>query len=296
MQDGVSLGIRLAELRIAIAGDLHGQWDAVDEQLLAQLRPDALLVVGDLSDGQARIPARLAQLPLPLACILGNHDTGRDASGRTLQRQLDALGDRHCGWDLRELQPPGLAVVGGRPASAGGGFHLNKAAQAVFGPITLHDSAARISAAALRADPSLPLILLAHCGPSGLGSAAADPCGRDWKAPACDWGDQDLALAIDQIRRHRPLPLVVFGHMHHRLKRGQGERLSFCVDRAGTAYLNTAFVPRHSHDEQGLPLRHFSWVVLRDGQLQEISHRWYGPEGGLRYRQTLMRAAELQAC
>mgnify|MGYP000686870352 CR=1 FL=1 len=50
MQDGGSLGIRLAELRIAIAGDLHGQWDAVDERLLEQLAPDALLVVGDLSD------------------------------------------------------------------------------------------------------------------------------------------------------------------------------------------------------------------------------------------------------
>ena len=296
MQDGGSLGIRLAELRIAIAGDLHGQWDAVDERLLEQLAPDALLVVGDLSDGQARIPARLAQLPLPVACILGNHDTGRDASGHTLQRQLEALGSRHCGWDLRELQPPGLAVVGGRPASAGGGFHLNQAAQAVFGPVTLQESAARITAAALRADPSLPLILLAHSGPSGLGSAVADPCGRDWKPPACDWGDQDLALAIDQIRRHRPVPLVVFGHMHHKLKRGQGDRLSYCTDRAGTAYLNTAFVPRHSHDEQGQPLRHFSWVELRDGQLQEISHRWYAPDGALRYRQTLMRAPELQPC
>ena len=296
MQDGGSLGIRLAELRIAIAGDLHGQWDNVDEQLLEQLAPDALLVVGDLSDGQPLIPARLARLTLPLACVLGNHDTGRDASGRTLQRQLDALGDRHCGWGLRELHPPGLAVVGGRPASAGGGFHMNKAAQAVFGPVSLQDSAARITAAALAADPALPLILLAHCGPSGLGSHAGDPCGRDWKPPACDWGDQDLALAIDQIRQHRPLPLVVFGHMHHRLKRGQGERLSFHQDRAGTAYLNTAFVPRHSHDEQGQALRHFSWVELIDGELREISHRWYGPDGNLRYRHTLMRSAELQAC
>jgi uncharacterized protein (TIGR04168 family) len=296
MQDGGSLGIRLAELRIAIAGDLHGQWDHSDEQLLQALAPDALLVVGDLSDGQPRIPARLAQLPIPLACVLGNHDTGRDASGRTLQRQIDALGERHCGWGLRELRPPGLAVVGARPASAGGGFHLNKAAQAVFGPVTLHQSAERISQAALAADPELPLILLAHCGPSGLGSAAADPCGRDWKPPVCDWGDQDLALAIDQIRRQRTLPLVVFGHMHHRLKRGQGDRRSFCIDRAGTAYLNTAFVPRHSHDEQGRPLRHFSWVELRDGQLLEASHRWYGPDGELLYRQSLHRAAELQPC
>lgn len=286
----------MAELRIAIAGDLHGQWDSSDEQLLELLQPDALLVVGDLSDGQPQIPARLARLPLPLACILGNHDAGRDASGRTLQRQLEALGDRHCGWRLQELRPPGLAVVGGRPASAGGGYHLNQAAQAVFGPVSLHDSASRIRDAALAADPALPLVLLAHSGPSGLGSAAADPCGRDWKAPACDWGDQDLALAIDQIRRQRPLPLVVFGHMHHRLKRGQGDRISFCRDRAGTAYLNTAFVPRHSYDAQGRPLRHFSWVVLRDGALQEVSHRWYGLSGALHYHQALLQVQEALPC
>jgi len=296
MQDGESLGIGLAELRIAIAGDLHGQWDNSDEELLRLLAPDALLVVGDLSDGNRRIPARLAALDLPVACILGNHDTGRDSSGRTLRRQLDALGDRHCGWGLRELHPPGLSVVGGRPASAGGGFHLNSGATAVFGPVSLEDSVQRITAAALAADPLLPLILLAHSGPSGLGSDAADPCGRDWKPPACDWGDQDLALAIDRIRRHRPLPLVVFGHMHHRLRRGAGDRLSFCIDRAGTAYLNSACVPRHGLDPQGRSLRHFSWVELSDGVLQEVSHRWYSPAGDLLYRQTLHRSLELQAC
>ncbi|MFM2158167.1 MAG: hypothetical protein RLZZ124_641, partial [Cyanobacteriota bacterium] len=183
--------------------------------------------------------------------------------------------------------PPGLAVVGGRPASAGGGFHLNRGAAAVFGPVSLEESVRRIREAALAADPALPLILLAHSGPSGLGSDAADPCGRDWKPPACDWGDQDLALAIDQIRRHRPLPLVVFGHMHHRLKRGSGERLSFRIDRAGTAYLNSACVPRHGHDARGRALRHFSWIELHDGELREVSHRWYSPDGELLYRQTL---------
>ena len=183
-------------------------------------------------------------------------------------------------------------------ATAGGGFQLNRAAAALFGPVSLEQSVQRITAAAAAADPDLPLVLLAHCGPTGLGSDVADPCGRDWKRPACDWGDQDLALAIDRIRRLRPLPLVVFGHMHHRLKRGQGERRSFCVDRAGTAYLNTAFVPRHSQDERGQPLRHFSWVVLRDGQLREASHRWYGLDGRLLYQHTLLSpaAAELQPC
>ncbi|QNG30339.1 TIGR04168 family protein [Synechococcus sp. LTW-R] len=281
---------RLATLRIVIAGDLHGQWDGLDEEVLAALAPDALLLVGDLSDGQQLIPKRLTRLSLPMACILGNHDTGRDASGRTLQRQLDLLGDLHCGWGLRELHPPGLAVVGARPASAGGGHYLNRAAEAVFGPVGLEESAERIHAAALSADPHLPLVVLAHSGPSGLGSGAADPCGRDWKAPACDWGDQDLALAIDRIRRSRPVPLVVFGHMHHRLKRGQGERQSFSRDRSGTTYLNTAFVPRHGEDPQGRALRHFSWVEFEDGVLQEVSHRWFSHGGTLPYRQTLFRA------
>lgn len=276
-----------ALLRLAIAGDLHGQWDASDEQVLAVLQPDALLVVGDLSDGQARIPQRLAALDLPLACILGNHDVGRDASGRTLRHQLDWLGERHCGWGLRQLTPPGLAVVGARPGTAGGGFHLSAGVQALFGQPSLEESARRIQAAAAAADPQLPLVLLAHCGPCGLGSGAADLCGRDWKKPACDWGDQDLGLAIAAIQRQRALPLVVFGHMHHQLKRGQGARRSFQRDRAGTAYLNSACVPRHGHDQQGRPLRHFSWVELEGGQLRHASHRWYGLDGQLLYQERL---------
>jgi uncharacterized protein (TIGR04168 family) len=274
-------------LRIAIAGDLHGQWDGHDEALLASLQPDALLVVGDLSDGQARIPQRLAGLNLPLACILGNHDAGRDASGRTLRRQLAWLGEHHCGWALRQLTPPGLAVVGARPGTAGGGFHLSAGVQAVYGQPSLEESARRIEAAAVAADPGLPLVLLAHCGPAGLGSEPADPCGRDWKKPACDWGDQDLSMAIAAIQRRRSLPLVVFGHMHHQLKRGQGARRSFQRDRAGTAYLNTACVPRHGADQQGRQLHHFSWVELEHGKLRLASHRWYGLDGRLFYEETL---------
>lgn len=276
-------------MQLAIAGDLHGQWDLSDHTLLELLAPDALLVVGDLSDGTPRIPALLRQLALPVACILGNHDTAKDASGGTLQRQIDALGPLHCGWGLRNL--PGLAVVGGRPGTAGGGYHLSRACLAALGPVTLDDSANRIVAAAAAADPLLPLVLLAHSGPAGLGSEAADICGRDWKPPACDWGDQDLALAITRIRQQRPVPLVVFGHMHHRLKRGAGERRSFAVDRAGTAYLNAACVPRHLIDGAGVALRHFSWVELDDGCLRRAAHRWYGLDGRLHYEELLFERA-----
>jgi uncharacterized protein (TIGR04168 family) len=278
---------RTGVLQLAIAGDLHDQWDGRDEELLARIAPDGLLVVGDLSNGQERIPRALSQLRLPVACVLGNHDCGHDPTGESLRRQLRLLGDRHCGWGLRELRPPGLAVVGGRPATAGGGYHLSKAVQAVYGAVELEESVDRIHAAAAAADPSLPLVVLAHCGPAGLGSSATDPCGRDWKLPSCDWGDQDLTLAIERIRRDRPVPLVVFGHMHHRLRRG-GERTTFFRDRRGTIYLNAACAPRHGVDVRGRPLRHLSWVQLScAGAVEQASHRWYGLDGTLLYEQVL---------
>ncbi|MCT0198663.1 TIGR04168 family protein [Synechococcus sp. CS-1325] len=283
-------------MRLAIAGDLHGQWDREDVALLRVLAPDAVLVVGDLSDGQERIAASLANVEQPLACILGNHDTGKDDSGRKLQRQIDLLGNRHCGWRRCDLRPPGLAVVGGRPASAGGGYRLSMGVKALWGPVSSEESAGRIASAALGADPLMPLVLLAHSGPSGLGSEAHDPCGRDWKSPARDWGDMDLALAIDRIQRQRPLPLVAFGHMHHQLRRGRGERRSFVVDRRGTAYLNAACVPRHGMDAQGRQLRHFSWVELDGHRLVHASHRWYSPQGRLLYEQTLVEQAQAVPC
>ena len=280
-----------AVLRLAIAGDIHDQWNHQDHELLRCLRPDALLVVGDLSEGGQRIAAMLQQVEIPLACVLGNHDSGKDPSGRRLEQQLEILGERHCGWRLRELRPPGLSVVGARPGTAGGGFRVSQAVRSVYGPISLHESAERIRTAAMAADPALPLVLLSHCGPTGLGSEAADLCGRDWKLPARDWGDLDLALAIHQIQQQRRLPLVVFGHMHHALRRGRGERRSFRMDGRGTAYLNAACVPRHGIDQLGRTLHHFSWVEFdAAGCLLEASHRWFGSSADLLYEQTLWKA------
>jgi len=128
-------------LRLAIAGDLHGQWDHHDDALLEQLAPDALLVVGDLADGDVRLPRRLRALQLPVACILGNHDAAKDRSGSTIARMEQALGSLHCAWNLRLLDPPGLAVVGARPGSAGGGFHLSDAVKAHWGEMSVFESA-----------------------------------------------------------------------------------------------------------------------------------------------------------
>lgn len=288
-QDGASLEVVLTSLRLAIAGDLHGDWGDRDAELIHRLQPDALLFVGDLSDGDLRIVKRITQLSLPVAVLLGNHDRGRDRSGALLQQQITMLGERHCPWSLRSWSQPPLAVVGARPCSAGGGFHLSKAVEAVFGPITETQSAEWISEAAKQAPKHWPLVVLAHCGPTGLGSDPESPCGRDWKRPHIDWGDRDLAIALDRMTSDRRADLVVFGHMHHQLKGRQGDRVTFHRDRRGTCFVNAACVPRIGVDESGQPLHHLTWVEFSGTQPSLISHRWYRPQGELLYEQTLHR-------
>lgn len=247
-----------------------------------------MLFVGDLSDGDLRLTKAIGRLRHPTAVILGNHDRGRDPTGGVLQRQMTLLGDRHCAWSMRRWESPPIGVVGCRPGSAGGGFHLSKAVEAVVGPITVEQSADRIVAACDDVPAHWPLVLLAHSGPTGLGSDASSPCGRDWKQPACDWGDTDLALALRTLASRRKPELVVFGHMHHRLKGRRGERRTFVQDRGGTVFLNAACVPRRGLDADGRCLCHWSWVEFEQGKLLHVSHRWYLPDGTLAYAETLL--------
>ena len=276
-------------MRLAIAGDLHGDWTLDDEQLLDHLKPDAVLFVGDLSDGDLRLVKAITRLNRPCAVILGNHDRGRDRSGEKLRQQLLMLGELDCSWRMRNWSSPPVAIIGCRPCSSGGGFHLSEAVRSVFGPVTEEESANRIVQAASGAPETWPLVLLAHSGPTGLGSDASSICGRDWKHPHIDWGDRDLAIAVEAMRRHRAADLVVFGHMHHCLRGGKGERLTFHRDRYGTAYVNAACVPRSGSDESGQTLIHFTWVEFEGRHLSLVSHRWFHLDGTLAYEQTLLR-------
>ena len=61
---------------IAIAGDLHGAWDERDHELLMHIKPDAILFVGDLLDGDLRVIKSIRRISIPCAVILGNHDRG----------------------------------------------------------------------------------------------------------------------------------------------------------------------------------------------------------------------------
>ena len=76
--------------------------------------------------------------------------------------------------------------------------------------------------------------------------------------------------------------------MHHKLKKGKGNRKTFFIDKIrNTAYLNAACVPRKIMDEDGEKLTHFSWVEFSDGKLIHVSHRWYRNNSSVAYEELL---------
>ncbi len=252
------------------------------------LNPDGIIFVGDLGEGDLRLVKSIKSLPFPTAVILGNHDRGFDGTGEILKKQISILGDSYCGWSKCDWGLKDISVIGARPCSSGGGFYLSPEVRGAFGEVSLTESVELISDAASLASEKHPLLLLAHSGPSGLGSEADSPCGRDWKSPAIDWGDKDLQLAIDKIRKNRIPDIVVFGHTHHSLRGGSRYRKTFSKDSYGTVYLNAAYVPRKGISVEGEQLYHFSWIIFDSGVLTHVSHRWFQKDATLAYQELLL--------
>jgi len=172
-----------------------------------------------------------------------------------------------------------INLLSARPCSSGGGYYLSKEVKGVYGPITEQDSINKIIKCSEETIEDIPLIIMSHAGPSGLGSEPKSICGKDWKLPSFDWGDRDLSVAISQIQKRRKVDLVIFGHMHNRLKRNLGLREMFKIDSKGTIYFNTAVVPRYKTDEDGKLLINFSWIEFENKELRHVSHRWYSESG-----------------
>ena len=268
----------LTNLKIAIVGDCHCQWSESDIKILSIIKPDIVLFVGDISDGSVKIIKKINLIKIPTFVILGNHDRGKDSSGEILLKQIRVLREKYCAWDLRIFNDQ-INILFARPCSSGGGYYLSKEMRCVYGPVSEQDSVKKIIESSKKTIREIPLIIISHAGPSGLGSEPESICGKDWKVPPSDWGDRDLSVAISEIQKKRKVELVVFGHMHNRLKRNLGFRKMFITDNKGTAYLNTAVVPRYKSNEAGELIVNFSWVEFEENKLKHISNRWYTENG-----------------
>jgi uncharacterized protein (TIGR04168 family) len=297
----------LESCRIAVVGDVHNLWEAEDEPALKHLGVDLVLLIGDFGNEAIEVVQAIAQLSLPKAVILGNHDAwftatawgrrlrGFDQSDR-VQQQLDLLGAAHVGYGKLDFPQIGLTVVGSRPFSWGGStWKYNSFYRQRFGIDSFEASTARIVAAAKTAAYET-VIFIGHCGPKGLGDQPDDPCGKDWHPLGGDYGDPDFTAAIDQTRAcGKHIPLVAFGHMHHNLRHTKAHlRKMLQTDSEGTVYLNAASVPRIVQTARGR-LRNFSLVTLEAGLVSQVSSVWINSEWAIESETILYQRLALQS-
>jgi uncharacterized protein (TIGR04168 family) len=289
-------------VKIAVVGDIHDQWETEDGEALKHLGVDLVLFVGDFGNESVEVVRAIASLDIPKAVVFGNHDAWYTATewGRNqcpydrqqenwVQQQLNLIGESHVGYSKRDFPELGVTVVGSRPFTWGGSeWKYADFYSEWFGVEDFAESTRRIAAAAAEAACE-SVIFLGHTGPTGLGDAPEAPCGRDWKPLGGDFGDPDFGDAIAQTRATgKQIPLVTFGHMHHRLRHTK-RVLRKSVDVAeGTVYFNAARVPRIV-DSRTNRLRNFSLVLLDGGVVSEISLVWLRDDFGVDEEEILYR-------
>ncbi|HEY9816811.1 MAG TPA: TIGR04168 family protein [Candidatus Obscuribacterales bacterium] len=277
-------------LTLAVIGDVHDQWDTHDEQALRHLGVDLVLLVGDFGNEAVSVVRSVAEMALPKAVILGNHDAWHTATvwGRRkcpydrkledrVQQQLDLLGAAHVGYGKLDLPDLGLSIVGSRPFSWGGPDWRNKSFyRDRYGVESFAASVEKIGAATQQTSEEV-VIFMGHCGPAGLGDRPESPCGRDWLPMGGDYGDPDFTGAIAQAKQWgKSVPLVAFGHMHHSLRHTKKRLRERLVRQDNTVYLNAASVPRIVATDAGW-LRNMSLVTLENGVVTRAAIAWVDP-------------------
>lgn len=275
-------------VKIAIVGDVHDEWEDADAIALQHLGVDLVLFVGDFGNEAVELVGRIASLDLPKAAIFGNHDAWYTASdwGRSkrpydplvedrVQQQVTLLGASYVGYGKLDLPQFDLSIVGSRPYSWGGSeWKYSDFYEERYGVDSFEASTGRIVEVANTATCK-NLIIIGHNGPTGLGEDAESICGKDWGEPiGGDYGDPDLAAAISILRAQgKSIPLVTFGHMHHKLRHTKERLRQPLVTADGTIYLNAARCPRVLSTIERT-VRNFSLVSIVDGKVTKAGLVW----------------------
>ncbi|MBD2178757.1 TIGR04168 family protein [Pseudanabaena sp. FACHB-1998] len=304
-----------SSIKIAVIGDVHDLWQPIeDRQALHSLGADLVLFVGDFGNEAIEIVKAIADLDLPKAAILGNHDAWYSATDpysktppkhqcpydRTkedrVQQQLDLLGKCHVGYSWLDFPEFNLSVVGARPFSWGGSkwkkkfFYRDR-----FNINSFAESTQRIKQAIASTDHET-IIFLGHNGPAGLGTEEYSICGKDWKPIGGDYGDPDFAEAIAySYQLSKTVPLVTFGHMHHHLRHTSSRnRDAIATNAMGTFFVNSALTPRIIQTHSGFH-RNFSLVNLEHGQVTQISIVWLNQSHQIVHESILFKTCKLFA-
>lgn len=274
----------VAEIKIAVVGDVHDQWYAADAVALDYLHVDLVLFVGDFGNESIPLVQAIADLDVPKAVILGNHDAWYAVRQKLplqsdgVVKQLAVLGDAHVGFRHLDFPQLGLSVIGSRPFSWGGQKWRNTDFYRDRFGVSNFDESIALMWQSVQSCSFDNLIFLGHNGPAGLGDKPWDICGIDWQINGGDYGDPDLAAVIATAQSlGKNVALVAFGHMHHHVKvRTDLTRTSVVGDRHQTIYVNAACVPRIVKGT-----RNFTLVTLTNHQVSGVELVWVHPELGI---------------
>lgn len=243
------------------------------------------MFVGDFGDEDVEMVTRIANLAIEKAVILGNHDAwlsfAKKEVTEKLHDSLDVLGEDHIAYTVREVPAAGISIVGARPFSWGGqSLRSPGLYDEIYGVHTMRQSAAAIVDAARNAQHR-DIVILAHNGPTGLGSETTDIYGKDFGKPGGDWGDYDLALALQRIEGYGlRVRAVIAGHMHHKLLHPRGAERKRFIKRGDTTFINCAVVPRVERGKNGEELSYFIRMRWLDGECSSIEEVWVDTHGG----------------
>jgi len=274
--------------KIALIGDLHGQWNERDNEFFDRGDYDCLLFVGDLGTGTRKsgleMIRSLSRLRVPGLVMPGNNDAEHlpeleaelaHQAGKNDLMQLvsgqSRAGIEPCGYSSHRLEVPGgeVTLIAGRPCAMGGSvFSFAAQLERSYGTASLEGSKANLRSLVDTASTE-HLVFIGHNGPFGMGDGPEAMWGRDFDLPEegdntapRDWGDSDLAHGIAYARqRDKTVLAVVAGHMH---RRPRNTLRPLCSRREQTAFVNPAMVPRiqpgedgelHHHVELSLDLR-----------------------------------------
>src|SRR5260221_802359 len=270
----------MTAIELIVIGDVHGLWDDVDASFL-EARGSTAIFVGDYGDEDGSLVERLASIKTKKAFTFGNHDAWHAMRGRgprsAVERQLAVTGDEFIGYRSLLIDDGRLALVGARPFSWGGAWFDGDFYQSLFGVRTMRESADRIVAAAAQLPTHVPLVMVGHNGPRGLGTAPDAIWGRDFQLPPADWGDPDQEGPIGRLRAEgRTVVAGVAGHMHEHLMHGLGSRERVALSE-GTTFVNAAVVPRHRRGPRTM-LRHFLLLSI-DGRAVSARDVWVDDDG-----------------
>lgn len=286
-------------MRIAVVGDVHLIWDERDVRALDACGYDLVLFVGDLagygSVGALEVGRCIRRLKSPTLVMPGNHDAvtvaqlaaevmrtprlrfAREALALGMSTRVQQLAAALapvplCGYSLHSFPAHDLTVLAARPHSLGGGrLGYRRYLATRFGVRRMTESSERLCALFDQIPDDQRILVLAHCGPHGLGATRDAIYGNDFLSTQGDWGDTDLSDALAHARERGKRVLgVIAGHMHHAL-RGGGER-TWHMQHQGLLHVNAARVPRKRKSPTGEE-RHHVRITL-DGDHAQVEAVW----------------------